>query len=134
MHSVDVCYMCQLLLGAVDNTAQVETGVPHAPLERAVSFISSPLEPAPGRMFPSPSMSTGLFVQTGGTISPALGGGRGAAPGCFLGATPVWGQLGPHDAPFPWIPPVLVLEAPGTSEHLFTETDTEDTQGTAQLG
>lgn len=126
--------MCQLLLGAVANTAQVGTGVPHAPLGNAVSFISSPLEPAPARMSPSPSMSTGLLVQRGGTISPTLGGGRGAAPGCFLGATPVWGELGPHDAPFPWIPTVLVLEAPGTSEHLFTEPDTEDTQGTVQLG
>lgn len=69
-------------------------------------------------------------------ISSGGGGLQGEGPGCFLGVTPCgnhWGPMVPRSSGFQQCLSG-VLEALGTSEHLFPEADSENTQGTVQLG
>lgn len=83
--------------------------------------------------FPKPHMSTGLPAEKVG--SPTLAGDARRAR-VFSGCHSLVGPVGASWCPTPLDSnsASLVLEALGTSEHLFLGPDTGDTQGTVQLG
>lgn len=135
VHSVGMYSVCGLILAATD-TAKNQTGVANAPFKNGV-----PLHPLGSQLLDTCSQTPiwahgSLCRGEGSKSSVGEGACRGRAQGVFWVSLPCgnhWGPMVPRSSGFRQCLSG-VLEAPGTSKHLFPEADSENTQGTVQLG